>query len=561
MLVHTVIIAVTEQIHQPFPDRTKPHAVPEEPSDIKKGSDALSSVRNPLLPGFHPDPSICRRGGDFYIVNSTFAYFPGLSIFHTRDFKHLRQLGNALTEDTQLPLEGVGHSHGLYAPTIRCHDGVFYLVCTNLTRGGNFIVTAENPEGPWSEPHWIEGADGIDPSLFFDEDGACYYTGTRSNSDGERYPGDGEIYIARLDLTTFSLCGQPVRIWKGALNDCVWPEGPHLYRKDGRYYLMIAEGGTGEDHAVTIARSDAVFGPYTGCPRNPILTHRHLGRDYPVKNVGHADMVQDENGSWYMVMLASRPCEGGSNLGRETFFARVEWEDGWPVVNPGVGRLKTQTETPLPDYPMQPRTARLSFSDMSWPSLDPRLMFLRNPQRENYAFCSEGLRLSLSPVTLMDQASASFICMRQTSFDYMAETRLAFSPAQDGEVAGLALVQSDRFHIRLEYGKERGQAVLRAVVCEDGAERIIARLVMCSPRLRLRMVQHGQMLSLSYRAHEEESQCEAPFHSLCDEISTRRMCTEEAGGFVGCTVGVYASANGRRSDAQVLFDYLEYRDL
>lgn len=293
----------------------------------------MTIVHNPILPGFYPDPSICAVGRDFYLVNSTFAYFPGVPIFHSRDLAHWRQIGNVLTRPSQLPLDGCRHSRGIYAPTLRYHDGTFYLITTNISGGGNFIVTARDPAGPWSEPYWLgDAAPGIDPSLLFDDDGRCYYVGNRPNPDGERYGGDWEIWAQELDLNTMRLTGESHALWKGALRDVIWPEGPHLYKKDGMYYLMIAEGGTGPNHSVSVARSEHVFGPYVGNPNNPILTHRHLGAQYPVTCVGHGDLAADAEGNWYMVMLGMRPCGGHTIMGRETFLARVEWQNGWPVV-------------------------------------------------------------------------------------------------------------------------------------------------------------------------------------------------------------------------------------
>lgn len=520
----------------------------------------MGTVQNPILKGFYPDPSVCRVGEDFYIVTSTFAYFPGIPVFHTRDFCHIRQIGNVLTTDSQLPLDGVGCSHGLFAPTIRYHNGTFYVVCTNISRGGNFIVTATDPAGPWSEPHWLEGADGIDPSLFFDDDGTCYYVGTRGDSINERYYGDNELYVVRVDLDRFCFVGEPTPVWKGALRDSVWPEAPHLYKIDGMYYLMIAEGGTSDDHSVTIARSETLLGPYTGYKKNPVLTHRHLGRDYPVKNVGHGDLVQAADGSWYMLMLASRPCEGSSNLGRETFFAKVQWEDGWPVVNPGEGKLTALTQTTLADYPLEPVFGHYAFDRMTWQTLDPRILFLRNPYRENYTFCSEGVRLALSPVTLCDLDSPTFLCVRQTSFNFATETNVTFSPALPGEFAGLALVQNDRFHIRLEYGLTDTGHVLRVVVCEDGQETVVKESAVQAEELALKLVQHGQSLSFYYKTGQD-TDCTAPYMKLDCAVNAHRMSTEHAGGFVGCTVGVYATSNGTSSKNSALFEYLEYQDL
>ena len=279
-------------------------------------------AKNPIMQGFYPDPSICAVGGDYYLINSTFAYFPGLPIMHSRDLAHWEQIGNAMHRESQLPLEGAGHSAGLFAPTIRYHGGRFYVICTNVSHGGNYVVTAENPEGPWSEPSYIKGAEGIDPSLFFDDDGKCYYIGTHPNPEGCKYNGDWYIWIQELDLETMRLVGEKKDVWNGAMRNVIWPEGPHLYKKDGYYYIMNAEGGTGPDHAVTVCRSRDLWGPYENNPCNPILTHRHLGKKYPIRYVGHGDMIETPEGSWYMVMLAVRPKEGYTTMGRRPFWPK-----------------------------------------------------------------------------------------------------------------------------------------------------------------------------------------------------------------------------------------------
>lgn len=287
----------------------------------------MVTANNPILSGFYPDPSICRAGDDYYIVNSSFVYAPGVPIFHSRDLAHWEQIGNILNRKEQLPVEGSEISRGIFAPTIRYHEGLFYMITTNVSYGGNFIVTAKNPEGPWSDPYYLgEEAAGIDPSLFFDEDGKCYYCGTRPNPEGVRYNGDWEIWVQELDLNTMKLTGESMAIWKGAVKDCIWPEGPHIYKIGEYYYLMHAEGGTGPEHSISVARSRKLFQWFEGCPRNPIFTHRNLGMDYPVIYAGHGDLVDDGHGNWYVVMLASRPCRKHSSMGRETFLAKVIWE-------------------------------------------------------------------------------------------------------------------------------------------------------------------------------------------------------------------------------------------
>ena len=325
------------------------------------------TFRNPILPGFYPDPSICRVGEDYYLINSTFEYFPGLPIFHSRDLVHWRQIGHVLTRPSQLNLDGIRPSGGLYAPTLRCHQGTFYVINTMIdgkAERGNFIVTAPDITGPWSDPHWIDDAPGIDPSLLFDDDGRAWYVGNR-HAPLAGHPDHCEIWLQELDLQTFQLLGEKIVLWDGALKMANWAEGPHIYKINGLYYLMIAEGGTAHEHSVTIARSAQITGPYEPNLRNPILTHRHLGLNFPIVGTGHADLVETQAGEWWLVCLAMRPYDGYFyNLGRETFLTPVQWEDGWPVVNPGVGHVELESPAPnLPEHPWPGLPACDSFEE------------------------------------------------------------------------------------------------------------------------------------------------------------------------------------------------------
>ena len=266
---------------------------------------------NPVLPGFHPDPSICRVGDDFYLVTSSFEYFPGLPLQHSRDLVKWRLIGHVLDRPEQLNLDGVRSSGGLYAPTIRWHNGVFYVVCTLVDRpagapGGNFVVTATDPAGPWSDPVWLGEPESFDPSLMFDTDGSAWFCAARPEPTSP-VTGGTEIWVQAFDVSALSLVGPQAVIWHGALVDAVWAEAPHLYRTpDGGVLLVIAEGGTAHDHAMTCARADRVTGPYRNYPRNPVLTHRHLGERYPVVGAGHVDLVEAADGTWWAVALAMR---------------------------------------------------------------------------------------------------------------------------------------------------------------------------------------------------------------------------------------------------------------
>ncbi|GMK39127.1 hypothetical protein PCCS19_21810 [Paenibacillus sp. CCS19] len=261
----------------------------------------MVNYTNPVILGFHPDPSVCRVGEDYYLVTSSFDYFPGIPIFHSRDLINWRQLGHVLTRESQLPLKGMlpaGWSQGIYAPTIRHHDGRFYVITTNISIQKSFYVWAERPEGPWSEPIYLEGWGGVDPSLLFDEGGKVYLTGT-SNFYGEAVG----IYQAELDVENGKLVSERRLIWEGTGGS--HPEGPHLYRINDWYYLMVAEGGTEYGHMETIARSRSPYGPFESNPHNPILSNRSTPK--PIQATGHADLIQAADGSWWCVFLGIRP--------------------------------------------------------------------------------------------------------------------------------------------------------------------------------------------------------------------------------------------------------------
>ena len=502
------------------------------------------TATNPILPGFYPDPSICAVGDDFYLVNSTFAYFPGIPIMHSKDLAHWEQIGNACDRESQLPLGDTGHSRGLFAPTIRYHEGTFYIICTNVSYGGNFIITAQNPAGPWSEPHYIEGADGIDPSLFFDEDGTCYYIGTHPNPAGCQYDGDWYIWIQELDIENMKLVGEVHNVWNGAMRNIIWPEGPHLYKIGEYYYIMHAEGGTGPDHAVTVCRSKNVYGPYENNFCNPILTHRHLGRKYPICYVGHADLVKTINDEWYMVMLAVRPLEGYTTMGRETFLARVEWENDWPVVNPGVGRLTDTVEINLPKWTAYTAESNeYVFSTMG--QLPPEFMVLRNADKSHYSLeKGKGLLMLFDTHTLKEQASPSYLALRQKHHHFMVKALLDVSNLSEDKRAGIAYVQNNLYNLRVEVNGKMAEVIL----CEKGTDRrVISMPLQGSNPLEVSLEVDG--LSAAVIIEGQKS----------PEVDIRTLSTEAAGGFTGCTVGLYAVADTENTDCACFkrFSYSE----
>lgn len=510
--------------------------------------------RNPIFPGCYPDPSICRVGDDYYVVTSTFEYFPGLPIFHSRDLIHWQQIGHVLDRASQLDLDLVRPSGGLYAPTIRHHNGIFYVINTLVdgkTRRGNFIVTATQPQGPWSEPYWLDGADGIDPSLFFEEDGRCWYVGTRLNEDGY-YTGHTNIYLQELDLQKMQLTGEETVLWDGAVKGAVWAEAPHIYKINDYYYLLIAEAGTAHHHAVTIARSKNITGPYEANRGNPILTHRHLGLDYPIVGTGHADLVETQNGEWWMVLLAMRPYGGYFyNLGRETFLVPVRWEEGWPIVSPGTGRVEFTYA--VPDLPEHIWDAEPDRDEFNTSDLALHWNFLRTPREEFYSLKERQgyLRLKLRPEKIYELANPSFVGRRQRHIHFTAQTEFEFTPQSETECAGLVLIQNNKFNFQFVVAQNSAREI-HLIKCVDGVEEVLAKKPIMDGMIYLKIEAHEQEYSFYF------SNLPGEWQTLIENIDGRILSTPVAGGFVGAFIAMYASSNGQASNTHADFDWFEY---
>lgn len=308
-------------------------------------------LANPILAGMYPDPSACQVGDVTYIVTSTFTWLPGLPIHASTDGEHWECVGYALTESGELHLDQAGESQGIFAPTLRHINGRFVLVCTIVVGDTqrSFVMTAPQAEGPWSPPVFLEEAGGIDPDVFEDEDGTVWWTGTRLAAD-PLWEQQTEIWTRPVDLDAGVFTGDEHVIWHGAVQGAVWAEAPHLYKRGQWYYLLTAEGGTAEEHSVSVARARQVTGPWQGCPRNPIFTHRNFSREdghTEIHNVGHADLFQRPDGSWWAVILGVRLRGNRHLLGRETFLCPVVWENDWPIFAPDTGRLTvTRAQSP-----------------------------------------------------------------------------------------------------------------------------------------------------------------------------------------------------------------------
>lgn len=485
-----------------------------------------ATLQNPVIPGFHPDPSVVAVGEDYYVVNSSFHYFPGVPIFHSRDLQNWEQIGNVLDRPSQLELQHSTSSLGIYAPTIRYNEGTFYMITTLVGGKGNFMVTATNPAGPWSEPLWLE-QQGIDPSLYF-ENGRCYMV---SNPDNV-------ITLCEIDPGTGATLSPGKALWSGTGDR--FPEGPHIYKKDGWYYLLLSEGGTELAHKLTVARSRNIYGPYEPHPSNPIFTHCSLAaQNSNIQGTGHGDFFQAADGSWWVVMLAYRRYGGDfHHLGRETFLAPVSWENGWPVVNGGQP-LAEQMKVLLPAHPAPVPGRNRVYRFTEAPG--PEWMHIQAPVEQNYEYTEEGLLLhgngenlgwgSEHPTALLRRQEAERVHLSTT-------VRLEGS----GE-AGLAVYQI--FNGYATVGLRRSGLLAEAVVRYQvrGLEKEEKQLMaLATPEARLEVLSRDNQYIFLVDGRE------------ISRLETSLLSTEVVGGFTGVTVGPYCISG------KALFEVFEYEE-
>ncbi|MFE0521800.1 glycoside hydrolase family 43 protein [Streptomyces sp. NPDC058954] len=494
---------------------------------------ARTTVSNPVIPGFHPDPSICRVGEDYYLACSSFEYFPGVPVFHSRDLVHWTQIGNALDRPGQLrlPLDSPS-SGGIYAPTLRHHDGRFWLIVTNVSADGNLLVTATDPAGPWSDPVLLPGVRGIDPDLAWDEDGTCWCT----------VAGVSQI---RLDPTTGETSGPARGLWSG-MPGAKAPEAPHLYRIGDYWYLLIAEGGTERCHGVSIARSRGPEGPFEPCPANPVLTHR--GTDHPVQNTGHADLVQAPDGSWWMVLLGVRPGGGTPGwhvLGRETFLAPVTWVDEWPVVG------EPALELPAPPWPLVHGPVEPVRDDFDRGELRPQWISLRDRPAEHCTTEERSGWLTLrARGGSLDEPDVVFVGRRQQHLT--CEARTLIDPAQGR--GGLAVRLDEEHHYEIEASEKEVRLLTRI----GPLRTVVASLAVPAGPVVLRVRVSGapprdartgpDLVTLGIEEPE------GTFTEL-GTLDGRYLSTEVAGGFTGRVIGMYAASG------TVHFDWFDYEPL
>lgn len=412
----------------------------------------MISYTNPVIPGFHPDPSICRAGNDYFLVNSSFEFFPGIPLFHSRDLIHWEQIGHVLTRRSQAELVDEKASKGIWAPTIRVHGGRFYVSATNMSHGGNFYVYTDDIYGEWSDPIWVKQG-GIDPSLFFDDDGQVYFSSTYD------LPGSQAIGQSRIDIRTGELLTETRIIWYGSGGK--YPEGPHMYKKDGWYYLLAAEGGTEYGHMVTMARSRSPWGRFESCPYNPILTHRDTMLDQ-FQAVGHGDLVDTQDGDWWIVFHGIQTTQYMlHHLGRETMISPVEWaEEGWPVVNGGNIITPQMSAVRLPSVPDTAGSDKMRSTGNVQEQL--KWNYIKNPELSSYYFEKDQNKLYLrgTDITLNDVGSLTFIGKRQEHFDIHVDVEMGCVFREKDGYAGLTVYHTNEHHYDFGLISHEGKTVL-----------------------------------------------------------------------------------------------------
>ncbi|SDN22911.1 alpha-N-arabinofuranosidase [Halogranum gelatinilyticum] len=502
--------------------------------------------QNPVLPGTHPDPSVCRVGSTFYLAVSSFEYFPGVALYRSDDLVSWEQIGHCFDRESQLDLSETETSNGIYAPTLRHHDGTFYLVTTDVGGQGNVLLTADDPAGEWSEPIQLD-APGFDPDLFFDGD-----TAYLSYADGPTLA-ETNVKQATVDLETGEV-GEPSELWRGI--EGTFAEAPHIYEIDGTYYLITAEGGTHVNHMVVAARSDDPTGPFESCPSNPILSHRGDPMQ-PIKATGHGDLVSAPNGSWWIIFLGIRQ-QGGHpgwhQLGRETFLAPVEWVDGWPVVNDDELVTLQMTVDSLPGEgtaPQRAEPARATRATFDGETLDSAFEYRRNPDESAYSLTDRPGSLTLYGRTeSLDDHGVTFVGRRQAHFDCQVDTRLKFDPAEGAE-AGLTVIADERHHYEIGVTQRDGSTVAVVRLRIGDATETVVETPVEGTEHSLRVDATADEYRLSYHDGDDDSPVAAA------TASSKYLATEVTGDFTGVYVGPYATT-GEDATPPASFDHFTY---
>jgi alpha-N-arabinofuranosidase len=552
MKLHLAAIVLTLSTATTVPLRAEPVPVAFDWFEYS-GTNAFEAktgpgeYQNPILTGFYPDPSACRVGDDFYLINSTFAYFPGIPIFHSRDLVNWKHVGHVIHRPDQLRYDRVGVSGGIFAPAITHHKDTFYVVCTQVGGNGNFVVTATNAAGPWSDPTELR-FEGIDPSLFFDDDGRAWMVNNGAPEGQPLYNGHRAIWIQEFDHAARKMVGPRKVIVNGGIDlskKPIWIEGPHIYKRDGWYYLCCAEGGTGPQHSQVILRSKNVDGPYTPWEKNPILTQRDLSPNAPeaVTCTGHADLVIGPDNNWWAVFLGVRPYQGRfSPMGRETFLLPVKWtDDGWPTILPPGQRVPMVGKTPrgvsVKPSEVLPLNGNFNWrDDFKETSLSPAWIMLRAPKETWWKLDGGKLKLTPRADVLSSRVNPSFLGRRVQHARFTASTSVEV-PSVPNVSAGLAVFQGERHHYFAGVRRDTNSVSLYLERFKGrGADREVVRTVNLSDvkNVKLRVTGNDAKCAFEYARDNGSSE------TLASDQDATLLTTDVAGGFVGATVGPHA---------------------
>lgn len=519
--------------------------------------------RNPILAGYYPDPSICRVGDDYYLINSSFAHFPGIPIFHSTDLVNWTQIGNAIDRTDQMPADGLRITRGIFAPAISYHDGLFYIVCTNVDAGGNFVLTATDPAGPWSDPIWLE-FDGIDPSLFFDEStGRAWIVNNGGPPDNQPlYDGHRAIWLQEWSIPDQQPVGPRSIIINGGVDlaqQPVWIEGPHLFKRGDWYYLSCAEGGTSVNHSQVIFRSKSPEGPFLPLTTHPTLTQRDLPaeRDHPVTCTGHADFTTDAHGNWWAVFLGCTPYEAGHyNTGRQTFLLPVTWADGWPsILAPGLevpyvvaGPAGSTYHAPAPadtvTAPAFPLTGNFTWrDDFDRAELGNPWLFLRAPQETFWSLADGTLLLTPQTRTLRELHTPSFIGRRLQHNRFTVATTLRL-PAEVGVRAGLSAFHNEtrqyNFLVRrLDADADRYELCVEAQRGAPEATQLTLGHLTAEPGSALTLRLTGHDTAYTFEASTDAG---ATWTQIGGTFDARNLSVDTSYDFIGVLLGLYATS-------------------
>ncbi|MBX2963834.1 MAG: glycoside hydrolase family 43 protein [Cyclobacteriaceae bacterium] len=516
---------------------------------------------NPILQGCYPDPAITRKGDDYYLVCSSFAMFPGVPIFHSNDLVNWKQIGHVLDRTSQLDVHDTGISAGVYAPgiTYNPHNDTFYMITTAFAGGsGNIIVKTKDPLKGWSEPV-KQNFNGIDPCIFFDDDGKAYVVHNDAPDKGkELYNGHRVIKIWEYDLEKDNVIpGTDVIIVDGGVDITkkpIWIEAPHIYKKNNRYYLMCAEGGTGGNHSEVIFVSNIPKGPYTPAPGNPILTQRYFPKDRKNKVdwAGHADLVVGPDNKYYGVFLAIRPNEKDRvNAGRETFILPVDWSGEFPVFENGLVPMTPKLKLP---QGVQNRTSESGFfpngnftitENFTSDKLDYRWIGLRGPREAFIAKVKGGLQINPFATNIKELKPTSTLFHRQQHNAFSFETSMTYTPNSEKDLAGIVCLQNEGSNYVFgvtRVGKDNVLLLERTETIGRGREREIKSTVLASTKvdlikpIRLQVKVNGDEYQFAYAVEGAE------FVNLGGVVSGDILSTNVAGGFTGTLLGLYATS-------------------